>query len=329
MKRVSGSWWRLVYALVWGTGVLVLAGGCGEAGSGGEKELEVAVVSKGGATAFWESIREGAMAAAAEWEAAGQPVTFHWKRPEEGGDPALQTALLERAVEGGVDGVILAPVDRKALVEPVEAALRSGIATVIIASELDSGETVSLVATDSFRAGAAAGEELAKRLGGEGQVILLRYRNGPAMTEDREAGFLYALGGYPGMEVVSKKYHTGSSVESAYRASEKVLRESGHAVDGVFAAEASLTRGMLLALRETGLAGEVVFVGMGPARGPEIAGALRRGEIAALVKEDPFRMGQVAVEVLVRHLRGESVQEFVDTGFRIVTAASGRAQPEE
>lgn len=319
MKRANGSCWRFVVGLCWGVGVVVLAGGCGEGWLGGEKELEVAVVTKGGGTVFWELIREGAMAAVAEWEAAGQPVEILWKEPMRAGDQPEQVAILEGLIERGVDGLVVAPMDRQAMVAPVEAVLRAGIPTLVVESALDSGEVVSLVGTDSFRGGELAGEEVARRLGEAGQVHLLRYQKGTAPTEDREAGFLYALAAYPDIEVVSKNPYAGPTRETAYEAAKKVLMNSGGALDAVFTSEGSATSGMLWALLEAGLAGETVFVGFD--NGEQHHEALQAGEIDALIKENPYQMGYSGVDLLVRHVRGEMVAEYVDTGVTVVTAS--------
>ena len=48
-----------------------------------------------------------------------------------------------------------------------------------------------------------AGEELAKLLGGKGNVVMLRYAVNSASTEDREAGFLDAMKKFPNIKIVS------------------------------------------------------------------------------------------------------------------------------
>jgi ribose transport system substrate-binding protein len=74
---------------------------------------------------------------------------------------------------------------------------------------------------------------------------------------------------------------------------------------------------MLLALRQGGLVGKVKFVGF-DATPPEVE-ALKKGEIDALIAQDPTRMGYEGVKTLVAHLRGETVPVLVDTGVRLIT----------
>ena len=87
--------------------------------------------------------------------------------------------------------------------------------------------------------------------------------------------------------------------------------------NGVFCSNESSTFGMLLALRQAGLAGKVRFVGFDTS--PPLIDALRSGEIAALVAQDPTRMGYEGVKTIVRSIRGESVPKVIDTGVKLIT----------
>jgi ribose transport system substrate-binding protein len=89
------------------------------------------------------------------------------------------------------------------------------------------------------------------------------------------------------------------------------------AAGGVFCPNESSTYGMLLAMRQAGIAGKVKFVGFDSS--PPLVEALRKGEIDALVVQDPRTMGYRGVEAVVKHLRGESVEPLVDTGAVLVT----------
>ena len=67
----------------------------------------------------------------------------------------------------------------------------------------DESITVSYVATDNLHGGELAAEEMARRLEGKGDVILLRYAAGSESTEQRERGILSTLAEHPGIRVVS------------------------------------------------------------------------------------------------------------------------------
>jgi ribose transport system substrate-binding protein len=74
---------------------------------------------------------------------------------------------------------------------------------------------------------------------------------------------------------------------------------------------------MLQAIRKSNVAKKVRFVGFDASE--KLVSALRAGDIDALVVQNPFNMGYVAVRTMALHLRGEKVDKRVDTGARVVT----------
>ncbi|HWL14505.1 MAG TPA: substrate-binding domain-containing protein, partial [Opitutus sp.] len=175
---------------------------------------------------------------------------------------------------------------------------------------------VSFVATDNHRGGEIGGEELARVLGGKGKVVLLRYSEGSASTAAREAGFLEAMKRHPGIAITVDNRYAGATVSSAQDSAMNLIDKIRDA-DGIFCPNESSTQGMLLALRQTGLAGKKKFVGFDTS--PTLLAALNRGDLQALVAQNPKRMGYMGVTTVVKHLRGEKVETNIDTGCVLVT----------
>ena len=118
-------------------------------------------------------------------------VRINWKGPLLENDRAQQIAIVEQFIAGKVSGIVLAPLDKRALVRPVEEAKQAGVPTVIIDSGLDSDSIVSFVATDNVKGGQLAADRLGELLGGQREALLLRYQEGSASTMERERGFLF------------------------------------------------------------------------------------------------------------------------------------------
>jgi ribose transport system substrate-binding protein len=74
---------------------------------------------------------------------------------------------------------------------------------------------------------------------------------------------------------------------------------------------------MLSALRQNNLVRSKALVGFDPSQG--LMEGLRKGEIRALVAQNPKKMGHEAVKVLVAKMRGETVPLFIDTGAAVIT----------
>lgn len=279
---------------------------------------KIAVVPKGTTHEFWKSIHAGAVKAKQELDAQGIPVEIIWQGPLREDDREQQVRVVETFVARRVSGIVLAPLDSRALVGPVETAARGKIPVVVIDSGLDSKAQVSFVATDNREGGRIAARALGKLLNGQGRVMMLRYAVGSNSTEEREAGFLEVMQkDFPEIKLISTDQHAGATRDSAKRTAENLLNRFGRQLDGIFASNESSASGMLLALRDTGLAGKVKFIAFDA--GETLNAGLKAGDVHGLVVQDPLRMGYLGVKTMVAVLRGEKVEPVIDTGVGLVT----------
>jgi ribose transport system substrate-binding protein len=290
---------------------------CGRSKSA-HKKYALAVIPKGTTQEFWKSIHAGAIKAVREYAAQGVEVNITWKGPIREDDREQQIQVVEGFTSTGVDGIVLAPLDDRALVRPVDDAKRAGIPTVIMDSALQSDDIVSFVATDNRKGGALAADRLGTLLGGKGKALLLRYQEGSASTTEREEGFLERLrSGYPGVELISADQYAGATRDTAKRASENVLNRFADQVQGIFCPNESSTAGMLLALQDINKAGKVVFIGFDSTQ--KFVDAMRANQIQGLILQDPLGMGYLGVKTMMDHLLGKPVEKRIDTGVTLIT----------
>ena len=289
--------------------------GCNRDGSGkSNSSIRIAVIPKGTTHEFWKSVEAGAKKAGEELK-----VEVIWKGPLKEDEKNQQIALVEQFVSDGVSGICLAPLDDTALFAPVRSAAGKKIPVVIYDSALkgDAGKDfVALVATNNKLGGRMAGEELLRILGDNKKVVLLRYKEGSASTMEREAGFLEAIGKDPKITLIEQNRYAGATMGEAQTAAMNMidkLRDAG----GIFCPNESSTMGMLLALRQNNLAGKVKFIGFDAS--PPLLEAVRNGEIQGLIAQDPTGMGYKAVQTMVKHLKGEKVPDYIDTGCKLIT----------
>jgi ribose transport system substrate-binding protein len=214
------------------------------------KKWRVMVIPKGTTHEFWQSVHAGAAQAAKE---LGN-VELSWIGPLREDDRTDQIRLLQNAVASGVDGIVLAPLDARALVEPVEQAIAKGIAVVIIDSALESDKISSFVATDNYHGGVLAAQRLGQLLKGEGKIILLRYAVGSASTEERETGFTDTMKKeFPKVTFLSDDQYAGATSDLAQQKSMSLVTRFRGQFDGVFCPNESSATGMLRALEGAGL----------------------------------------------------------------------------
>src|SRR6185369_14572135 len=91
--------------------------------------ITLAVVPQGSTHEFWKSIHAGAVKATRDLAQQGTAVAIVWKGPLREDDREQQTQVVEGFISQGVQGIVLAPFDSRALVRPVEEAARAGIPT--------------------------------------------------------------------------------------------------------------------------------------------------------------------------------------------------------
>jgi ribose transport system substrate-binding protein len=286
---------------------------------GRSDDFQIAVIPKGTTHEYWKSINAGAVKAQRELKAAGTNVTIIWKGPLLEDDREQQIQVVENFVGRNVSAIVLAPLDNRALVAPVEDAVNAGIPVVIVDSALKTDKTSSTVATDNRKGGQIGAKRLGTLLGGKGRVLMLRYEVGSASTEEREAGFMDVMTrDFPGIELISTDQYGGATRETAFKASQNLLNRFGARTDGIFAPNESTASGMLLAIREQGIAGKVKFVGFDA--NEQLVAALKQGDIQGLVVQDPVKMGYLGVMTAVDVLQHKKVAPLIDTGVGLVTA---------
>ncbi|MEX0600631.1 MAG: substrate-binding domain-containing protein, partial [Rhodothermales bacterium] len=165
--------------------------------------------------------------------------------------------------------------------------------------------------------GRMGGRYLAELIGGEGNVVMLRYQEGSASTTNREEGFLSALEEYaPEAELLVSNMYAGATMERALQVSQNILNRFSE-IDGIWTPNESSTQGMLRALQTSGRAGEIEMVGFDV--NETLLSALREGTLDGLVVQDPFAMGYEGVAAAVAAVRGEAVEDRVDTRSVLVT----------
>jgi ribose transport system substrate-binding protein len=286
----------------------------GAAPAANGKRLKIAVIPKGTTHEFWKSVHAGAVKASRELD-----VDIVWKGPLKEDDLKAQIDVVNSFVAQGVSGIVVAPLNDSALRAPVKSAVQAKIPVVVFDSDLQGDEHVSFVATDNQAAGKLASEGMAKKLDGKGNIVVLRYQEGSASTQNREKGFLDGLKAKPDLKIVSDNQYGGATTESSFQKAESLLiahKAQTGAVNGIFTPNESTTFGMLQALKKSGVNRKVKFFGFDSS--DKLVAALKEGDIDGLVVQNPFNMGYLAVKAMTEHLRGKPVEKRIDTGARLV-----------
>jgi ribose transport system substrate-binding protein len=303
-------------------GVSLFATGCNQKPEGGTPSSgtpaagakhAIAVIPKGTTHIFWQSVHAGAEKAGAEFG-----YQIFWNGPERETDRERQIQIIEDFIVQKVDGIVLAPLDRQALVPSVEKLAGIPIPCVIIDSGIGTEKYVSFAATDNYQGGVLAARRMGEILQGKGKVVVVKYVPGSASTTERENGFMDTIKKeFPGIEIADNKYGQ-DTVETALQATEDMLTKNPD-LQGLYACNASTAVGAFQALQSQKRTG-IKMVGFDAEKA--LLDGLRAGQIDALVVQNPFKMGYEGVKAVVMKIKGETVPKRIDTGVEVITKAS-------
>lgn len=270
-----------------------------------------AVVPKGQAHIYWQTVHAGAAAEARE---AG--VDIAWNGPAAESDFAGQISIVDDFINRHVDGILLAPTDAKALVPAITRAKQSNIPLSIFDSGADTEDYVSFVATDNYGGGVLGARHLAEILHNKGNVAMIAVMPGGESTLQREKGFRDTLAKeFPDVKLVAWQYGM-SDVARSLAVTEDIL--TAHpGIDGVFASNESSAVGADQALKERGLAGKVKLVGFDSS--PSLIDDLKAGTIDSLVVQDPFQIGYQGLKTLIEYRQGQHPPKRIDLPPTLVT----------
>lgn len=317
-----------------GLGILLaafVATGCAkkeqkQEGAAPSSPVTLGVIPKSTGGEFWETVEKGAREGAA---ALG--VEIKWEGTVTETEIAEQNKIIENMINLGVDGIALAPLNRKAQKKMVDQAVEAGIPVVVFDSGVDGDAHTSFVATDNSKGGSVGAQHLVDLLEGRGRVMLMRYVQGSGSTEARADGFI-GTAEAGGLQIVADPYPDTGTIEgsktTAANTLEGFVADGKLDLDGIFACNLYSTLGVVSALddlRKGGIEVNVRFVGFDTSW--KLIQGLREGSIDALVAQDPQTMGRLAVETLYRVTQGIPVEKLIDTGVALVTAEAIESDP--
>jgi len=278
-----------------------------------QKQRRIAVIPKGTAHVFWQSVHAGAVAAGQEFHAE-----ILWDGPPNETDYSRQLEIFDSMLNRHVDGVVVAAADKTILNASLDRAARENVPVVVFDSAVDSDNYVTFVATNNLEAGQMGARKLGQLLNGKGSVAMIENAPGSASTMDRERGFKDALGKeFPGIAIVAEQYSMSDRAKGM-AATENILTAHPN-LDGVFASSEPSSVGAAQALKSRGLAGKVRFVAFDSSEG--LVEDLSGGTIDALVAQDPFKIGFEAVRAVAEKLDGKTPPKKMDLSARVITKA--------
>ncbi len=235
------------------------------------------------------------------------------------GDVGRQLSQVQNFISQRVDVIIVNLVDSSATKAVTQAASRAGIPLVYVNRQPDETEfpgKVVVVASDDLLAGRLQMTELAKRMGGKGNLAIMLGDLANGATRGRTAGVKEVLAQNPGIKVIeeqSANWERGKAIDLMNNWISK-----GSQIDAVASNNDEMALGALIAMRQAGLSPQKVAVG-GVDATPDGLAALAKGDLAVTVFQNAKGQGQRALDDALKLVRGEQVAVRDIIAYELVT----------
>ncbi|UEM18535.1 ABC transporter substrate-binding protein [Skermanella mucosa] len=234
-----------------------------------------------------------------------------------------QIGILENAVSSNPAAVVISPTQFAALGPAITEAAQQ-VKIIGIDSAADSKAFTSFLTTDNVQGGRAAADALAAAItqqygAAEGEVALITSLPGVGSLDQRAKGFKEQLAAkYPKLKLTADRVADGQPTTGLNIMTDLITANPN--LRGVFASNLIMAQGAGQAIAENNLGEKIKLVGFD--NDERLVSFLKEGVIAALVVQDPYRMGYDGVKTALAASKGEAVPAEVDTGVNVITKAN-------
>jgi len=214
-----------------------------------------------------------------------------------------------KALNSGIDGLIISPINSSTAVTILKLAKKAGIPVVIADIGSDSGEYVSYISSDNYQGSYELGKILARELKSRqwqnGTVGIIAIPQKRANGQARTAGFMKALEEH-GIKGGDIRQQVDFSYQETYDHARDLIA-SNKDLRALWLQGSDRYQGALDAIADSGKEGEILLICFDAE--PVFLDMIPRGELVGAGMQQPFLMGEKAVDSLHDYLQGKQVEK--------------------
>jgi len=298
---------------------VLLVSACGpEKTSSADRDVpEVALIMKSLANEFFKTMAQGAEAYQRKNSDQFSLIVNGIKNET---DISQQVALVEQMVARGVDAIVIAPADSKALIPVLKRAQLAGITVINIDNKLDdailaaSGVRIPFVGPDNREGARVVGEALAKVLPPGARVAILEGVPTAFNARQRRLGFEDAMQAC-GADVVTIQ-SAQWEMEKANTIAAAILQQYPD-LSAILASNDSMAMGAAAAVKAAGKSDSVRIVGFDNISA--VQAMVRDGRIFVTADQHGDQLAVFGIEAALEAIAGKSASENRKTPVDLVT----------
>jgi ribose transport system substrate-binding protein len=276
---------------------------------GGNNEIRIALITMDSIDQHWVTLNEGAQKAAAELDVTVQFLSPNIK------DDAQQIEMVNNAVAGGFDAIVVAANGPDAISSALREAASAGLKIIYVDSPANVAAEATF-STDNRAAGHTAGVQMLTALASagttSGNIGIVNVNAATDSVVQREAGFREAFVGTD-FNILETQYGEGDAARSQSIAEDYITQ----GVVGIFGANEGSTAGTGNAIKASGTN---AIVGVGFDTSDVIMNLIADGWLLCTMAQNPDVMGSEGIKAAVNAVNGQSPGGIViDTGVSVLT----------
>jgi len=234
-------------------------------------------------------------------------------------DVGKQLSQVQDFIAQHVDAIIVNAVDSSATPKITQLATQAGIPLVYVSIKpVDKTlpHNVVFVGTDDQAAGTLEGQEMVRRMGGKGNMVIIEGELDNSSAVLRTAAIENAVKNFPDIKIIEKQIANWSRTDAISLVSNWLT--TGEKIDGIAANNDEMAIGAILALKQAGQNPKNYVIGGVDATADAFA-EIANGNLAVTVFQGTKRDGMTAIDIALKLINGEPVDSIVYIPSEIVT----------
>lgn len=213
-----------------------------------------------------------------------------------------QIPVLQAVAQKKPDAIVIDPTDATALSAPIAAVVAKGIPVMTTGNNVNSDKVFTAIAASSTKGGDLGARELMRQKPEGGKVVFVHIKPGISSIDDREKGYRDAFEGQPNYKLLPNLYAGNDSATQAAGLVQAAITANPDLV-AIYASNVITAEGAANAVKAAGKTGKIAVLGYDAS--PQEATHLKDGTLTALVSQNPYQIGQLAVENTLKYLGGD------------------------
>jgi inositol transport system substrate-binding protein len=234
-------------------------------------------------------------------------------------DVGKQLSQVQAFIAQHVDAIIVNPVDTSATPKITRLVSQAGIPLVYVNLKPEDKtlpHNVVFVGSDDLVSGKLQGEEIVRRMGGKGNLVIIEGELDNSATVQRTADIEEVVKNFPNIKIIEKQTANWSRTDAISLVSNWLT--TGEKINGIAANNDEMAIGAILALKQAGQDPKNYVIGGIDATADGLA-EIANGNLAVTVFQSAKGQGKGAIDTALKLIHGEPVDTFVWVPFEIVT----------